>query len=66
MNPFERAIALFSRVPILAALCVEVFFSQSQSSMLNSLFVMKMKDSIPNDDERARYTGNVSDQCPLF
>ncbi|CAB9507095.1 expressed unknown protein [Seminavis robusta] len=57
-NLFQRAIALFQRVPLLGALCFEVIFSQAQSSLLNSLFVLKLKDSIPEDDERARYTGN--------
>ena len=63
-NVLQRAIALFRRVPILGALCIEVIFSQCQTSLLNSLFVLKMKDTFPNDDERARYTGNVS-FCPL-
>lgn len=56
----QRAIALFARVPILGALCLEVVFSQCQSSLLNSLFVLKLKDAIPSDGERARFTGNVS------
>jgi len=59
-NLLQRAVALFQRVPILEALCIEALISQSQSSLLNSLFVLKMKETIPSDDERARYTGNVS------
>lgn len=59
-NFFQRAFALFLRVPILGALCFEVMFSQCQSSLLNSLFVLKLKEAIPADAERARYTGNVS------
>lgn len=57
-NFFQRASALFLRVPVLGALCFEVMFSQCQSSLLNSLFVLKLKEAIPADDERARYTGN--------
>lgn len=62
-NFFQRAISLFTRVPILGALCLEVIFSQCQSSLLNSLFVLKLKEAIPADGERARYTGNVSLCC---
>ena len=59
-NFLQRAIALFARVPILGALCLEVIFAQCQSSLLNSLFVLKLKESIPADGERARFTGRVS------
>jgi hypothetical protein len=50
----------------LGALCFEVFCQQTQSSLLNSLFVLKLKEGIPVDDERARYTGNVSHQCSVW
>jgi ATP/ADP translocase len=63
---FERGVALFRREPVLGALCFEVFFAQAQSSLLNSLFVLKLKEGIPMDDERARYTGNVSHQYSVW
>jgi ATP/ADP translocase len=65
-NLLQRAVALFTRVPILGALCLEVIFSQCQSSLLNSLFVLKLKDAIPADGERARFTGNVSFPCDFL
>ena len=51
---------LFSRVPVLSSLCTEVLVSQCVSSMINFLFVLKVQEYIPNDEERARWTGNVS------
>lgn len=51
---------LFARVPILAALCSEVLISQCSTSLLGFLFLVKGKELILNDAERARWTGNVS------
>ena len=51
---------LFARVPILGALCSEVLISQCTTSLLGFLFLVKGKESILNDADRARWTGNVS------
>jgi hypothetical protein len=51
----QRALCLFQRVPILGALCVEVVIHQCQSSLLSFAFVWSVRESIVNDEERARY-----------
>lgn len=55
----QTASKLFERVPILGSLCVEVLVSQCVSSLISFLFVLKVKEHIPNDQERARWTGTV-------
>lgn len=50
---------LFRRVPVLAALRNEVLISQCISSLVSFLCVLKLKESIPDDVNRARRTGNV-------
>jgi ATP/ADP translocase len=55
----QTARKLFERVPILGSLCVEVLVSQCVSSLISFLFVLKVKEYIPNDQERARWTGTV-------
>lgn len=57
---FVKASALFKRVPILGALFVEVLLCQSLSSLLNFLFLVKTKEAIPGDEERAGWSGKVS------
>lgn len=55
----QRARQLFSRVPVLGWLCVEVFCYQCQSSLLNFLFVVAVKDVVTDDVDRAIYTANT-------
>lgn len=55
----QRATKLFQRVPVLGWLCIEVFFYQCQSSLLNFLFVMAVKDSLVNDADRAKHTAST-------
>jgi ATP/ADP translocase len=49
---------LFARVPVLAALRNEVLISQCLSSLVSFLCVLKLKEAIPDDANRARRTGN--------
>jgi ATP/ADP translocase len=56
----RRAINLFTRVPVLGALCVEVLVCQCLSSLAAFLFVLKVKETIVDDEERAAWTGSVS------
>ena len=55
----QTAQKLFQRVPTLATLCMEVLVCQCVSSLINFLFVSKVQEFIPNDEERARWTGTV-------
>lgn len=57
---YVKARALFQRVPILGALFLEVLLCQSLSSLLNFLFLVKTKEAIPADEERAGWSGKVS------
>ena len=57
---YFRISSSFSRwapSPILGALFVEVLLCQSLSSLLNFLFLVKTKEAIPNDEERAGWSG---------
>jgi hypothetical protein len=56
----KASVSLFERVPILGSLCVEVLTCQCVSSIINFLFVLKVKQYVPDDQERARWTGMVS------
>lgn len=51
---------LFKRVPILRAMFFEVILSQCLSSVLNFHFMVKVKETILDDEERAGWTGSVS------
>lgn len=53
----DTSLRLFARVPVLAHLCAEVLTCQSVSSIINFLFVLKVKECIPNDQQRASWTG---------
>ena len=53
----DTSVRLFARVPALASLCVEVLACQTVSSIINFLFVLKVKECIPNDMQRATWTG---------
>mmetsp|Transcript_5122 Transcript_5122/g.9733 ORF Transcript_5122/g.9733 Transcript_5122/m.9733 type:complete len:513 (-) Transcript_5122:697-2235(-) len=48
---------LFRRVPILRAMFVEVILSQCLSSVLNFQFMVKVKEAIIDDEDRASWTG---------
>lgn len=48
---------LLQRVPILRGLFYEVFLSQCLSSLLNFQFMVKVKETIIDDKERAGWTG---------
>jgi ATP/ADP translocase len=54
---------LFRRVPILRAMFVEVILSQCLSSLLNFQFMVKIKEAIVDDEDRASWTGQVSYLC---
>jgi len=55
-----KARDVFSRVPTLAALFKEILACQGLSTVLNVLFVSKMKQEIKSDADRAGYMGKVS------
>lgn len=57
-NIIKSTQLLFRRVPILRAMFFEVILSQFLSSLLNFHFMIKVKDTITNDEERAGWTGN--------
>jgi hypothetical protein len=57
----KTSLDLFQRVPILRAMFFEVIISQCLSSLLNFQFMMTVKDAIQDDEERAGWTGGVSD-----
>ena len=62
---------LFERVPVLASLCLEVLTCQCVSALINFLFVIKLKECIQDDEQRARWMGTVSEKkfvlcCGLF
>jgi hypothetical protein len=55
------SVNLFRRVPILRAMFIEVILSQCLSSVLNFQFMVKVKEAIVNDEDRASWTGKVSE-----
>jgi hypothetical protein len=59
LSLFTRATALFRRVPVLGALCGEVLICQCLSSLLSFMFMMRYKETLQGDEERASYTGKV-------
>ncbi|GKY91913.1 hypothetical protein MPSEU_000162900 [Mayamaea pseudoterrestris] len=59
LSLIQRALALFRRVPVLGRLCLEVFCYQSQSSLLNYLYVVAVKDTLKNDMDRAKHTAST-------
>jgi ATP/ADP translocase len=54
-----KARDLFQRVPTLGALFGEVFTFQSMSVILNIAMVTRLKQVMPNDNERAAWTGRL-------
>ncbi|KAL3787570.1 hypothetical protein HJC23_000058 [Cyclotella cryptica] len=57
-NIFRQAYSLFQRVPVLGALFLEVIISQCLSSLVNYIFLYKLKVSITDDSMRAGWSGN--------
>ena len=58
VNIFYQARSLFQRVPILGALFSEVIISQCLSSLVNYIYLYKLKASITDDAARAGWAGN--------
>lgn len=56
-NIFQQARVLFRRVPVLGALFLEVVFSQCLSSLVNFIYLYKLKSTITDDDMRAGWSG---------
>jgi ATP/ADP translocase len=52
----ETSINLFTRVPVLVNLCMEVLTCQSVSFIINFLFLLKVKQCISDDQHRASWT----------
>ena len=57
---FRKATDLFERVPVLKALFIEILASQGVSTILNVAYVTKLSSVIPDDKERAGWSGKVS------
>ena len=57
---FRKAAELFARVPVLKALFIEILASQGVSTILNVAYVTKLSSVIPDDKERAGWSGKVS------
>ncbi|CAB9498540.1 expressed unknown protein [Seminavis robusta] len=58
-NLVWKAKDLFQRVPTLGALFGEVLTFQSMSVILNIAMVTRLKQVMPNDNERAAWTGSL-------
>ncbi|KAL7496264.1 hypothetical protein ACHAWT_004428 [Skeletonema menzelii] len=58
LRQIREGISLFRRVPTLGALFFETLCFQSLSTILSTCFVMEL-ESVPNDNERASWTGNL-------
>ncbi|KAL3789444.1 hypothetical protein ACHAW5_009688 [Stephanodiscus triporus] len=57
ISQIRNGISLFRRVPTLGALFLEGLTFQSLSTILNTCLVTQLKDAVPNDDNRAAWTG---------
>ena len=56
----SKASGLFSRVPVLKALFIEILSGQGLATLLNVCFVTKLSEAIPDDSLRAGWMGKVS------
>ncbi|KAL9186927.1 hypothetical protein ACHAXT_010647 [Thalassiosira profunda] len=56
-NIFQQARALFQRVPVLGALFLEVIVSQCLSSLVNFIYLCRLKATITDDAARAGWSG---------
>lgn len=54
---FRKASNLFTRVPVLKKLFIEILSSQGLATILNVAFVARLGRSITDDDERAGWVG---------
>ena len=54
---FHQARTLFRRVPVLGALFIEVIISQCLSSLVNYIYLYKLKATIADDAMRAGWSG---------
>lgn len=52
----NTSLRLFARVPVLANLCMEVLACQGVSSIMNFMFLLKVKECISDDQLRASWT----------
>jgi ATP/ADP translocase len=57
-NIFQQARTLFLRVPVLGALFFEIIISQCLSSLVNYIYLYKLKTTITDDSLRAGWSGN--------
>eukprot|EP00584_Thalassiosira_punctigera_P026219 CAMPEP_0172579962 /NCGR_PEP_ID=MMETSP1067-20121228/139515_1 /TAXON_ID=265564 ORGANISM="Thalassiosira punctigera, Strain Tpunct2005C2" /NCGR_SAMPLE_ID=MMETSP1067 /ASSEMBLY_ACC=CAM_ASM_000444 /LENGTH=527 /DNA_ID=CAMNT_0013372693 /DNA_START=127 /DNA_END=1707 /DNA_ORIENTATION=- len=57
-HQIRHSISLFQRVPILGALFFEALSFQCLSTILNTCLVTQLKDAVPDDAQRAAWTGN--------
>jgi ATP/ADP translocase len=53
----RNGISLIRRVPTLGALFLEAFTFESLATILSMSLVTQLKDAVPNDDNRAAWTG---------
>ncbi|KAL7533428.1 LOW QUALITY PROTEIN: hypothetical protein ACHAWF_004494, partial [Thalassiosira exigua] len=57
-NIFRQAYALFHRVPVLDALFFEVVISQCLYSLVNFVYLYKLKSTVADDAKRAGWSGS--------
>ena len=57
INIFHSANTLFRKIPVLGALFLEVVVSQSLSSLVNFIYLYKLKSTITDDAMRAGWSG---------
>ncbi len=57
VSQIRNGISLFRGVPTLGALFFEALTFQSLSTILNTRLVTQLKDAVPNDADRAAWTG---------
>lgn len=65
-NMVRKAADLFARVPTLGALFFEIVACQGLSTLINVVFVTKLKESIPDDSLRAGWTGKFFSLVNVF
>mmetsp|Transcript_20874 Transcript_20874/g.42737 ORF Transcript_20874/g.42737 Transcript_20874/m.42737 type:complete len:599 (-) Transcript_20874:108-1904(-) len=58
LHQVKQGYTLFKRVPTLGALFLETLTFQSLSTILNTILVTQLKQAVPDDGQRAAWTGN--------
>ncbi|KAL7469931.1 hypothetical protein ACHAXS_010173 [Conticribra weissflogii] len=58
LHQIIQGYTLFQRVPTLGALFLETLTFQSLSTILNTILVTQLKQAVPDDAQRAAWTGN--------